>query len=155
MAEAVKNVIIISVCLGLASVIPSGAASSKYVKYVSSLVLAVCCIIPLIKSCAGLAADFPELEYEAADSRSSDLIIEKCREKLEEDIKASLCSKFGTDGGWEVSVLLNTEDIQSIIIEKVTVYTDTAVQNELEAKVKSCLSELLCMSDEQITVIRG
>lgn len=151
MAEAVRNVIIISVCLGICSLLPLETENAKYVKHIISAVLAVACIIPLIRGVMGIKADFPNAEFSPSAESANELIVEKCRERLEKDIISFISSKYGDGFADDVKLKLNSEDIENIIIERVTIYGAKGTSAERET-LRSSLSELLYTDKEKIII---
>lgn len=152
MTETVKNIIIVGIVTGIISMLPISNHWSKYLRFTASGIIAVCCIIPLVKTASSLEYAYPSANSSEYSTQYEKAVIYKCREKLEEEIASALCGKFKNFAPLKVSLMLNCEDTSEITIEKADIYVSENTSSNY-IQIKEFISELIQIDTENINII--
>lgn len=140
----VSGIILVSVICGLVSILSNGYRLSKTVKIITSSLIILTVINPLLK----VISEFdPKSFFNIAgqtdyytENDAESFYLESCRLKIGENISERLTLSFG-DYNFETSVILDTEDISAVEISSVCV-TASAEASGLEKNIITCVSEL-------------
>lgn len=145
-SEFVKSFCVVALSSGLVYALSPSGKLKKYVKFIVSLCVVTALIYPIITFAKTVPDKIENIKTDTDISVGNiyneiySEITSKTRENIENEVKNSVCSRFGYDeNDVFVIVTLDTENISAVNITDVTVFVSDISKKE---KINSYLSEL-------------